>query len=158
MDIQVKQIIGDLSLHELRPGRLAVVRKVKEVNHTRLLLEDCLPAEIDNALKPEGLVILLPSMSDEDGVRLRQGNELELCAALSGLSVIDECVTEKAIRTGNGTELFGLKECLCDTLALRLGLPLDISESSRESTLECRPASRSGLTRANRALTPETAW
>ena len=150
----MKQVIGDLSFHELRPGRLAVIRKVKEVNHTRLLLKDCLPAEIDNALEPEGLVILLPSMSDEDGVRLRQGNELELCAALS---VIDECMTGKAIRTGNGTELFGLKECLCDTLALRLGLPLDISESSRESTLECRPASRSGLTRANRAWPPETA-
>ena len=92
----MKQVIGDLSFHELRPGRLAVIRKVKEVNLTRLLLKDCLPAEIDNALKPEGLVILLPSMSDEDGVRLRQGNELEFCAALCRLSVIDECMTEKS--------------------------------------------------------------
>lgn len=58
---------------------LAIVREVEYVQHVLLLLLHHLPTEVDNILEAEGFVILLPSVTDQDGIRLRQGVCLEIC-------------------------------------------------------------------------------
>lgn len=70
-------VVSDLG-EELRSGRLAIVREVEEMDHVRFLFQDCLPAEIDNALQAKYLVIFLPSMANKNRVGLGQGLELEL--------------------------------------------------------------------------------
>ena len=47
------------------------------MEHIMFLLLNHLPAEVDDALEAEGLVVLLPSVADEDGVGLGEGFELE---------------------------------------------------------------------------------
>ena len=71
-------VVSDFASYEFGARRLAVVREVEKMDHARLFLEDRLPAEVDNALEAERLVVLLPTMSDEDRVRLGKRDELEL--------------------------------------------------------------------------------
>ena len=71
-------VVRDLAFNKLLAGRLAIVREVEEVDHARLLLEDCRPARVDDALEPECGVVFLPPMPDENRVRLRERDELEL--------------------------------------------------------------------------------
>jgi hypothetical protein len=47
------------------------------MNHARLLLEDSLPAEVDDAFQAEDFVILFPPMANQDRVRLWERNELK---------------------------------------------------------------------------------
>ena len=70
-------VVRDLC-QELGAGCLTVIRKVKQMNHARLLLQDGLPAEINNALETERLVVLFPSMANQDRVRLGQRLKLKL--------------------------------------------------------------------------------
>ena len=77
--VQVMLVLGDLAVAEEMLGtRLAVVGEVEHVQHVVFLLLDHLPAEVDNALQDESLVVLLPSVTDEDRVGLGKRLELEL--------------------------------------------------------------------------------
>lgn len=71
-------VVSDFASYEFGARRLAVVREVEQVNHPRLLLQDRLPAEVDDTLEAKRLVVLLPPMSDEDRVRLGKRDKLEL--------------------------------------------------------------------------------
>ena len=75
---QVVFVVCDFAFHEGCTRRFAIVREIEEVDHVGLLLLHGLPAEVNNALEAEGLMVLLPTMSDEDRVRLRKWDELEL--------------------------------------------------------------------------------
>ena len=72
-------VLCDLAVAEnvLGPS-LPVIWEIQDVEHVRLLLLDHLPAEINDALEPQGLVVLFPAVTNEYRVRLREGDKLEL--------------------------------------------------------------------------------
>ena len=74
---QVIFVIRDLTLHEGLARRLSIVREVKQMYHIRLLLLHRLPAEVNDALEAESLMVFFPTMSNKDGIRLRKWHELE---------------------------------------------------------------------------------
>ena len=59
-------------------ARLAVVREVEDMKHVVFLLQDHFPAVVNNRFEPECLMILFPAMTDENGIRLRERDKLEL--------------------------------------------------------------------------------
>jgi hypothetical protein len=48
----------------------------------RGVLLHCFPAEIDDRFEAQGLVILLPTISDQDRIRIQERIELELCSSV----------------------------------------------------------------------------
>ena len=74
-------VVSDFASYQLGARRLAVVREVEEVDHTRLLAEDRRPTEVDNALQSERSVVLFPAVPEKYRVRVGERNELELCAS-----------------------------------------------------------------------------
>lgn len=76
-DLQVEFVIRDFALHQLWPRCLAIVRKIKQMNHVGLLSQYCFPAKVNNPPEPKRLMILLPTVSDEDRVCLGERVDLE---------------------------------------------------------------------------------
>jgi hypothetical protein len=72
-------VLRNLSVaHEVLPFGFAVVGKVEHVEHVGLFLLDHLPAEVDDVLQSQSLMIFLPAVAYQDGIRLGKGVELEL--------------------------------------------------------------------------------
>ena len=53
----------------------------QQMNEIRFFLLHRLPTEIDDRTETESLVVLLPTISDQHGIRVREGNKLELCVS-----------------------------------------------------------------------------
>lgn len=125
----MRLVVGDFAADELRAGRLAVVGEVEQVDHSRLLLLHGLPAKVDDALQPEGLVVLLPAVPDQNRVRLGERLELELCRRGAGQARA-RTVPRCALRTWDRGELLRFQDLGCELLSLRLVLPLDVTAAA----------------------------
>ena len=47
------------------------------MDEIRFFILDSFPAEVDDRLEAQGFVILLPTISDQDRIRVRERDELE---------------------------------------------------------------------------------
>ena len=85
---QVVGVLGQLSIGNdvVEPG-LSVIREIENVKHVLLFLLDHLPAEVDDRLQTEGFVILLPAMSNKNGVSIGKWPILELYKPQSRLAI-----------------------------------------------------------------------
>jgi hypothetical protein len=75
---QVILVIRQFPEEKLIPRRFSVVWKIQHMQKVRFLFLNNLPAEINNILEPERLVIFLPAIANQDWIRIWQGNELKL--------------------------------------------------------------------------------
>ena len=71
-------VICELPLQELIWQRFAVVREIEEMKQIRLFLLHRFPAEVDNVLEFEQLMVLFPTVPDKDRIGIGKRNELEL--------------------------------------------------------------------------------
>ncbi len=74
----MKHVIRNLALQKLLASRFPIIRKVQQMYQVRFLLLDRLPAKVHNVLEAEEFVVLFPSISYQNRVRIGQRNELEL--------------------------------------------------------------------------------
>lgn len=68
-----------LVFQQLVTPSLSIIREIKQMNKIRFLLENGLPAKIDDRLQAEDFVVFLPAMTNKDGVRSGQRTHLKFC-------------------------------------------------------------------------------
>lgn len=78
-DLQVLLITRHLIFQQLMAPSLSVIRKIKQMNKIRFLLENGLPTKIDYRLQAEDFVVFLPAITNKDGVRSGQRTHLKFC-------------------------------------------------------------------------------
>ena len=73
-------VLGKLPIiNNVVETRLAVVREVEDVKHVVFLLLDHLPAVVYDGLQPESFMVLFPTVTDENRVRVWERSILKFC-------------------------------------------------------------------------------
>ena len=109
--------------NERTDGRTLGQEIHQQMNEFRVFLLHRFPAEIDDRLEAQALVMLLPTISDQDGVRIREGSELELCSSYVGLTWPETMMTIGVVLTRDRSELVRLENLVHNRFPIGIILP-----------------------------------
>lgn len=116
------------------------------MDEIRFLLLHRFPAEVHDGFETQGFMILLPTMSDQDGVRVRERNELELCSRYVSWFWVNRVKDDgedgrSGVLTRDRSELVRLENVPRDSLLVGTSLPFHISKTTYQDrrTNSARP-------------------
>ena len=96
--LQVMAILGKFTIpYDIIEQRLSVVGEIKDMKHVVLLLLNHLPAVVNETFQADGFVVLLPTISDQDGVRIWKRNELKLYTKQGARSVYEAPISTSSV-------------------------------------------------------------